>query len=259
MTDVAGFRREQHPRAQRRGSFKWLPNGTTQEWEKGSGRAKRRGKGVALERRRAGWEVIAPVDADLVGKLHEGFLRGKGELCEAEEESLSGDGREVGGKGGGKGTTTKRRQAQGAKFGPSELSKNSAIGLREEGNCFSPASADLAGVRANDVDALLGPVAVQLGLKGTGESNADTIRELGVVKDTKPCINVKVDTLGANRAGLEELQRCWVNDGAVLVGLGGNGGGLRELADLSNRCLLLSTQNSISTNGGVAGEAASCR
>ena len=109
MTDVAGFRRKQHPRAQRRGNIKRLPNGTAQEWKKRSSRAKRSGEGVALERRREGWEVIASVNADFVGQLHEGFLRGQGELCEAEEESLSCDGGEVGGERGGKGTTTERR------------------------------------------------------------------------------------------------------------------------------------------------------
>ena len=60
---------------------------------------------------REGRKVVAPVDADFVGQLHEGFLRGRGEQCKAEEEGLNGDRGKIGDEGDGKGTTPKRRQA----------------------------------------------------------------------------------------------------------------------------------------------------
>ena len=80
------------------------------------------------------------------------------------------------------------------------------------------------------MDGLPGPVAVQLSLKGIGESNADMIRELRVVKDAKPCVDVMVDTLSADRASLEKVERCRVNDDAIGVRFGSNGRGVRELA-----------------------------
>ena len=109
------------------------------------------------------------------------------------------------------------------------------------------------------MDALPGPVPVQLSLKGIGESNADMIRELRAVKDAKPCVDVLADTLSADRASLEKIERCRIHDGAIRVRLGDNGRGLRELAALVEGRLLLTTQNSISTSGGAASEASSCR
>ena len=70
------------------------------------------------------------------------------------------------------------------------------------------------------MDALPGVVAVQLSLKGVGESNPDVIRELRVIKDAKPCVDVMVDTLSADRASLEKVEKCRVNDDAIGVRFG---------------------------------------
>ena len=116
---------------------------------------------------------------------------------------------------------------------------------------------DFAEVRADGMDALLGSIGVELGLEGTVDGDTDRVRELRVIKDAKPCINVAVDTLGSEWAGLNEVKSCRVDEGAVLLGLRGDGNGVGGLASLPCGSLLLSPQNSIAAHGGITGKATS--
>ena len=83
----------------------------TQEWKRRDGRAERT-DGVRMpESCLEGGKIVPHVDTDFERKLHQGFLRGQGELGEAENEGFGGDGREIGDEGSRKGTFTERRQA----------------------------------------------------------------------------------------------------------------------------------------------------
>ena len=99
-----------------------------------------------------------------------------------------------------------------------ELSEDGAVCFSEEGDRLTSAALQLAEVRANCVDAVLGFIIMELGLERTSDGAADGVEGLRRIENAQPGINIASGTLGSVRAGLDMAQSGWVDNGASVVG-----------------------------------------
>ena len=103
--------------------------------------------------------------------------------------------------------------------GTRKLGEDGAVRLCKESNRLPSTTLYLGEVRANGMDAARASIRVKFGLERTGDGVTDEVRELRVIEDAKPCVNVASDTLSSVRAGLDVVQPGWVDNGASAVGL----------------------------------------